>query len=132
MLQKISPILPSSPRITSVDMSAERPVRRGGADFGLPVAERSMAADRSLNAIDRVNILKETQRVAAAEKAEKSGESSRAISERANREFFEEHGAANERERLENMENVGAVRGGYHRSESGPSLVNARAVSIKA
>ncbi len=41
MLAKISSILPSTPRITNVDVSVERPMRRGMPTFGLPVSEAS-------------------------------------------------------------------------------------------
>lgn len=41
MLAKISSILPSSPRITNVDLSVAQPMRRGMPTFGVPVAPES-------------------------------------------------------------------------------------------
>lgn len=41
MLAKISSILPSTPRITNVDVSSERSMRRGMPTFGLPAAAES-------------------------------------------------------------------------------------------
>jgi hypothetical protein len=39
MMAKISTILPSNPRITSTDVSHERPVRPGTPSFGQPIAQ---------------------------------------------------------------------------------------------
>lgn len=41
MMAKISGIIPPSPRVTNVDISNERPVRRGTPSFGAPIAPSS-------------------------------------------------------------------------------------------
>jgi len=53
MMNKISGILPSTPRITTVDLSMERPVRRTSPDFGIPFAPSSRTDFRSVvNEVD--------------------------------------------------------------------------------
>jgi len=44
-MAKISNILPSSPRITNVDVANERPVRSGMPSFGQPIAPTSNPKD---------------------------------------------------------------------------------------
>ncbi|HEX4922848.1 MAG TPA: hypothetical protein VFV50_02145 [Bdellovibrionales bacterium] len=59
-MEKISGIVPSSPRLKSVDMKKERPVRASAPSFGQPVAESTNRGPVKHAVVEAVKTYKET------------------------------------------------------------------------
>lgn len=59
-MEKISRIVPTSPRLQAVDMSRERPVRESAPGFGAPVAQSTNRGPKKHAVVEAARVYNET------------------------------------------------------------------------